>query len=440
MKKIIPITLLLSSLFLGCGGGSSSNKEESSSTETTTINKSFDNSLRGEWIYIYDNKKVYIDDTFEHTIRKIDDNLIQVTKDDLTYYLMRFGTNTTTVKGNLYDDSSLNSSISKAISRVSSRIGSMNVILKHYKDSDNNKEQKLENDTSFEFDNVQSGEYTLIASTEDVNNPLSVSSKVYIEGEEISLGGFKLVSDDGYNFKTEFSIENSQNGYLFGNQTVYSGKMIIKNIGNKEGTGLNYSFTSDSPYIASMHNEIILGTVEVNSSIKIPFDITFNILDKTKVDIPINVTITDALNHKWYDTVFLHVYQTPMHLNIATKEANVKGYIIDDGHNVKQIDTGTSTIILPYKAGESYYLVLSSPNKNDETPYSIALDTDTMDFSTFQNTGIYEPNDKESEATTLKVGESLISYLHKGDIDYFKLDMTTSLDNGLFSPPQMPFK
>ena len=453
----------------------------------------FDESLRGEWIYIHNNTKVYIDENFNENIIKVDDKLIQVEKDGTSYYLMRQGTNHTVVKGNLYEESStINKSIARVQSRLAGRrIGGMNVILKHYTDKKNDKEEIADETGKFKFQNVQTGRYTLVATQpkrivpkkvleeekptivdekettieeknatlkdeeqiiEKENNIISeeeiveedenptVEADVYIHGEEITLGGFKLVSDDGYNYKTEFVIENSDSGYLFANQTIYRGKMIINNIGNKEGTGLNYTFTSDSPYIQTMNNDIVLGTIEAGQSKEIPFSISFNILDKNSVNIPLEVKIKDANNNEWFDTVFLQVYQTPMYLNIATKEANVKGYIIEDGHNLKKIDTSGISIILPYKVGEKYFLVLTNPSINNETPYSIGIDTDTLDFSTFQNTGIYEPNNSESEATTIKMNESILSYLHKGDIDYFIIDMTNMEDIGKFSPPQMPFR
>jgi len=498
----------------------------------------FDESLRGEWIYIHNNTKVYIDENFNENIIKVDDKLIQVEKDGTSYYLMRQGTNHTVVKGNLYEESStINKSIARVQSRLAGhRIGGMKVILKHYTDKKNDKEEIADETGKFKFQNVQTGRYTLVATQpkrivpkkvleeekptivdekettieekndtlkdeqetiieekndtlkdeqetiieeknntlkdeqetiiEEKNNTLkdeeqiiekenniiseeeiveedenpTVEADVYIHGEEITLGGFKLVSDDGYNYKTEFVIENSDSGYLFANQTIYRGKMIINNIGNKEGTGLNYTFTSDSPYIQTMNNDIVLGTIEAGQSKEIPFSISFNILDKNSVNIPLEVKIKDANNNEWFDTVFLQVYQTPMYLNIATKEANVKGYIIEDGHNLKKIDTSGISIILPYKVGEKYFLVLTNPSINNETPYSIGIDTDTLDFSTFQNTGIYEPNNSESEATTIKMNESILSYLHKGDIDYFIIDMTNMEDIGKFSPPQMPFR
>ena len=60
-----------------------------------------------------------------------------------------------------------------------------------------------------------------------------------------------------------------------------------------------------------MDTDIVLGTVDVNKSIEIPFSVTFNILDKSTVSIPVDVTIKDANNNEWIDTIFLHVYQTP---------------------------------------------------------------------------------------------------------------------------------
>jgi len=440
MKQIlfVCITMILV-LFSGCGAEdkvkdavANTLKDDKTTLSSETVSN-FDESLRGEWIYVHNGEKVYIDENFEESIVKIDDKLLEIEKDGVINHLIRYGVNDTTVKGNLYQEEDTKRSISRALNKV----GNINVILKHHMDHKNDKTQILRDSGEFEFTDVKTGKYILQASTED---NISVEAEVDIYGEEISLGGFKLVSDDGYNFKTEFIINNSKGGYLFGDQNTYNGTILIKNIGTKKGRGLNYTFNSDSPYIANISSEIVLGTVDVNKSIEIPFSVTFNILDKTTVSIPLNVTIKDANGNEWLDTIFLHVYQTPMYVNITTKEANVKGYIIENAHELKQINTSNSSIVLPYKAGESYYLVLSNPNIDSETPYSIGVDVETLPFDTFRDTSAHEPNNKEIDAKSIKVGESTISYLHESDIDYFIIDMSNSDDVGLFSPPQMPFK
>jgi hypothetical protein len=438
MNKILLICTAIVVLLNGCGGGDKPSQDTINNLTTPTATSSFDETLRGEWIYVSDGKKVYIDENFNQAISKVDDTLIVIQKDGVDYHLIRYGINTTTVTGDLYQSTDSQQSLQRATQTATSRIGNINIVLKHYLDETKNKSEDLDSTGEFEFTNVQTGNYTFEANTEE--NDTIVSAKVDVYGEEISIGSFKLVSDDGDNFKTEYTIDNTKNGYLFGDQTLYTGKLIIKNIGKEKGTGLNYTFSSDSPYIAQMSTETVLGTVDVNESINIPFNITFNILDKTMVSIPINVLIKDAVGNSWTDTFFMHVYQTPMYLHIATQEANIKGYIINEAHELTQVDTGDATIILPYKAGESYYLVLSNPNVNNETSYSIGLDVDTLDFENFQDTSAYEPNNKEEDATVLKMRENIISYLHEGDIDYYKLDMSGSTDTGVLSPPQMPFK
>ena len=440
MKKLIVLSLATALILLsGCGEEANSNDifEEGAngnSIESSVADESsdFDESLRGEWIYVHNGEKVYIDENFDEKILKVDNTLLTIAREGVDYHLIRYGINTTVVTGNLYKSSS-----SLRMNRDASSVGNVNIVLKHYVDKKKDKKQTVSSTGEFTFRDVQTGSYTFEATTED---NMTVSADVDIYGEELSLGSFKLVSDNGYNFKTEYMINNSKGGYLFGDQTTYDGKLLIKNIGNKKGTGLNYTFSSDSPYISQMSADIVLGTVDVNKSIEIPFNVTFNILDKTTVSIPIDVTIKDANGNEWNDTLFVHVYQTPMYLNIATQKANIKGYIIDEAHQLQQIDTGDATIVLPYKAGQSYYLVLSNPNIDNETLYSIGLDSEALDFENFQDTSAYEPNNQESEATTLKMKESLISYLHEGDIDYYKLDMSSSEDIGLYSPPQMPFK
>ena len=448
MKKLIflYVSILLLTLS-GCGGGGEDDADSITNPGTETGNtgntggeeeSSFDESLRGQWIYVHNGNKIYIDENFKYPITKTDDNLLTVQQSGTNYHLIRYGNDTTTVSGTIYDENGAQSSARRALQRSMNNIGSIDIILKHYKDEKRNKEKSIPSTGDFQFENVQTGKYTLEASTEDEN--VTVTAEVDIQGEEVTLGSFKLVSDDGYNFKTTYSIRNSKDGYIFGDQTTYTGFLLIKNIGEKKGVGLNYDFSTDSPYISSMSNDIVMGTVDVNKSIKVPFEITFNILDKPSVSVPIEVAIHDANGNKWNDTLFIHVYQTPMYLHIATQKANIKGYIIDEAHQLKQVNTGDATITLPYLAGKSYYLVLSNPTINNETAYSIGLDIDAEDFEGFQNTSVLEPNNKESEATSINMRESIISYLHEGDIDYFKLNMNGDADAGIHSPPQIPFR
>lgn len=439
MEKIVILVVALF-LLVGCGSSDGDKKTTSEKTKTPvqqTNSSNFDASLRGNWMYINDGTVVYIDENFKYPVKKRSSTLIEITKDNKVYHLMRSGIDTTIVKGDLYSNNNAQRSIARGLRASYNDIGSIDVILQHVKDKKNKKEKKLKKTGDFSFQNVTSGEYTLQAKS-DTN--LSVKAKVDVSGEEVSLGSFKLVSNDGYNFKTDFVVENSDDGYFYGNLKTYTGKLEIHNIGNKQGTGLNYSFHTDSGYVEHFSNDVVLGTVEVNKSIEIPFSIAFTVIDKARVTIPLNITIKDVHNHEWNDTVFFHVYQTPMTINIKSKESNVNGYIIAPGNKLTKIDASDASIEVPYRAGKNYYLVLSNPDIKKETAYSIGVNAPTLSFDTFQDTSSYEPNDIQSQAVTMKPNENIISYLHVGDIDYYKIDMSTSRDVGLYSPPQVPFR
>ena len=429
--KIILI-FIVSIIFIACGGGEETTSSSSSNDNTLIKNESTNtiaDNLKGEWIYISSGDKIYIDDNFKYEITVEDNNLISIEKNNKTYHLLRSGINDASVSGDIYtqDDKY----------RKVSSIGNIDIILQHITDKQNKKEQRLEKTGNFKFDNVKSGKYIITAKTD---NNLSIETNIDIYGEEISLGSFKLVNKDGYNFKADFIIENSDSGYLYGNLKTYIGKLKIKNIGTKKGSGLNFSFKATNPYIAEFSNDIVLGTVDINKTKEIPFKISFNILDTTIQTIPMEVTINDANKNHWTDSVFFHVYQTPMKISIKTKESNIKGYIVSDGHQLTKINTSNEIITIPYRQGKKYYLVLSNPNINNETPYSIGVDTDTLSFESFQDTSAHEPNNNEEEAFTIKPNENIVSYLHEGDIDYYIIDMSSNTDVGLYSPPVVPFK
>lgn len=440
MKNII-IVFSIALLIAGCGGaGDSSKGADTINTpkgddinNQPNVNANLPESLRGEWMYVHSAELIYIDETFPYAITSKSPTLISTTQGGNIYYLMRSGIDTTTLNGSLYTQNS----VTPSPARGYGNIGSLDVILEHVIDKKNKKEKKLNNTGDFTFENVKSGDYELTATT-DTN--LTVKAEVDVHGEEVTLGNFKLVLEDGYNFKTEFVIDNAENGYFYGNQQVYTGKFIVHNIGSKRGTGLNYSFSTDSGYVANYSNVNVLGSVEVGSSLEIDFQISFNVIDAAKKTIPLEVTIRDAYNNEWVDTIFFHVYQTPLDINIATSSSSVKGYVIAPGNQLIPIDMSNGTLRIPYRAGKKYTLVLSNPSIDTETAYSIGIDTSTESFITFNQTSAHEPNNIESEAKTIHVGESIISYLHVGDIDYFTIDMSSDEDVGITTPPQVPFQ
>lgn len=439
MKTIKNMTIIGTLLFLtACGGGGDGDSATpSTSNNTDTANSTtFNESLRGKWVYIHNGSEIDLNENFKGAIDIKDSNLLQVSTSSSSHYLLRKGNVSSTVKGSLYKETTTTSPVSRSLRYQN--ISSMNVVLGNINDSKLKKETSPNSTGTFEFNRVTSGSYFIKA--EDEEQKLSVETKVDIYENVVTLGSFKLVSDDGYNFKTDFIIDNSDNGYMYGNFKTYTGKLRIHNIGSEEGTGLNYSFSTDDPYVAKFSTQKVLGSVAVDQSIDVPFEISFNMLDKSSHTVPVNVTINDAFNNTWTDTVFLHVFQESMQINIATESANVKGYIIIPGHNLVPINTSNETILVPYREGENYILVLSSSSIKDETSYSIGINAPVDSFEEFSQTSAHEPNNTEHEAHSIQLGEAIVSFLHKNDIDFFKIDMTSNSDAGSYSPPLPPFQ
>ncbi|HPM48146.1 MAG TPA: hypothetical protein PL056_13860, partial [bacterium] len=66
---------------------------------------------------------------------------------------------------------------------------------------------------------------------------------------------------------------------------------------------------------------------------------------------------------------------------------------------------------------------------NKETVYSISVGSWNSekwesDKESFTDVSNYEPNEMESQSKTIKIGQQITSYLHKGDLDFWIIDMS----------------
>ena len=93
-------------------------------------------------------------------------------------------------------------------------------------------------------------------------------------------------------------------------------------------------------------------------------------------------------------------------------------------HKVKDIDIGSyGTIQLPLVSDEEYHLLLSNSSFKNETAYSLGINKAPQSFETFDETSAQEPNNQESTASTVSLNESIVSYLHATDLDYWKISL-----------------
>ncbi|MEA2018878.1 MAG: hypothetical protein U9N59_10560, partial [Campylobacterota bacterium] len=164
------------------------------------------------------------------------------------------------------------------------------------------------------------------------------------------------------------------------------------------------------------------GSVLPKSYKDIPLNFKFNPIYFNQKTINIDVKIQDVNNNIWKDSFSFEIYKGSIDINIATKSSSIKGYIIMPNTNsIKNIDIENGTISLPLLKDKKYHLVLSNPSLENETAYSIGVNKATEDLTSFSATASHEPNDKESQSNDIAIDQSIISYLHFGDLDYWTI-------------------
>ena len=376
----------------------------------------------GKWVYIHNGNVLNIlSDTNLNGFGAIDDNLIKITEDGVQYSLMRSSVANTQIKGKI----DTISTTSESPARRASDIANINVILENLLDSNIKTEVTTDALGNFTDHTLPSGTYSIGAT--DGNNELHTTVTLVDEDED--LGTFKLTGKDLYNFKAELLLDQE---FVYGDDNTYTGKIRIHNISDSvTGYGLSYEINVTDDYIKDFNADIAsaLGSVPPKTYKDIAITFKTNGMHKNEKGVNVLVKIKDANSNLWLDNFKFSIYKAPVDINIATKTANIKGYLIMPNTNeIKQINMSSGTITVPTLSDTYYSIVFSNPSLTEETVYSMGVDiVADNDFTVFTNTSADEPNNKESEAKILITGEETMSYLHLTDVDYWKISTPENL-------------
>ena len=438
--KLFLISLSILVLFSACGDNAVGNLDDANSD--TKANLPYSKAKYGQWLYVDSDDSISLTSTGIKyngyissknkisTLKESEENLFVVTTvGGETKYLMRDSSSSLKVVANVTNVSTASQSSSLHKSGLSN-VGSIKVLLKNLDDSSlSKKDITVKSDGKIEVSNITSGEYEIVI--EDGKGK-SASTKISIEKDVQDLGIFTLKKKSLHNFKSEVILKDHSKykQYIYGYEGLkYSGVIRVTNIGSVEATGLSYEFNATDEKLSSFVTENILGTVEAGKYKDIPFTISFKQLDKIQRDVKIKIKIQDVNNNVWNDYVTLRVYKRPIALNITTNTSSVKGYVVVSGHKLVPISTSNSKIYLPYIPSTTYSLLLANSDLVGETTYSVGLDTAVLSVDDLTKTGIYEPNNKESEATKIELNSAIVAYLHRGDLDIYTLSMANSTED-----------
>jgi len=360
-------------------------------------------------------------------ISPVDNNLLSITLDDdrdTSFVLVR----------NSITDASLslhvkNLSPTLFKSPGMGGVGGIEVVVENINDSGDSKSKKTSNDGSAEIDDITSGDYNIIIAG------MSIKQEII---DYLNAGNFYLVQDN-YNYKIALSnstpeiYSHERDDPLSGRS--YNIEIEVHNIGSKDASATTISSWTDDNTIELISKDEILGTIEPGKTRK--HTVTLNTtpfsslgISKPYHDVEIFLELGDVDGNIWEDSVFIRIFEKEIPIYIYTKDISSydNPFILVSPHR-EIIQTRSKNIVyVPYRPDAQYKLLAHSLSVDRETVYGIgvgAWDSEWWDEEkeTFTDVSSYEPNNKESEAKTIKIGQKIISYLHKGDLDFWIIDM-----------------
>jgi fibronectin type 3 domain-containing protein len=385
----------------------------------------------GEWIrmdtgetWYISNKFIKINGTYATTsisFTQESDRVAQVTQGGRIYYLFASRIATATVTGTVVIDGTAASAYARAAG------GGREVVLTN---QNNESVVSATTDTNgvFEAGGIIAGDTYRV--TVD-----GKSSLITPNADGDNLGTFTVT--DGLNFKIKIGPSEGQEMpllYADGSSTWLS--LTIENTGTEDCTAATYDISYDSGLQVSIDADRVLGTIEPGKSKTLPISVRCSSLEAASAFKKINLTLTDTIAKKqWHDSVSIKFHKATMVFSIQSN-TGISGVVItpnDKAYPFTHSGTSTATTLTLPSSTEDYLVVFSGATAETEARYSFGINTEPdTNWASFIDTGNYEPNNTESTATSISASK-IMSYLHKNDIDYYRIPYNESI-----LPPAVP--
>jgi hypothetical protein len=350
------------------------------------------------------------------TLAKQSDRVIEVTEGGRKYYLYASRTATASFTGKIagFDQSGL------AVQRsLAGGKGWAHVVINDL-DSGEETTTTTDKDGNFTADEIIPGDEYQI--TPEGGTPTTVTP--IADGDDVGT----ITVTSGANFKISLKPSSSSTDMtrLYANQESYNDfEIVIENTGTADCTAATYSleFASDL-IVKSVPTSQILGTIEPGKTKEIPIQVNCRQIQNEYEYEKIGITINDTINDKqWHDSVSLKYNKVPVNFNIRSNKP-VSGVIIAptaQAYSFRNVSSATVTV--PWSS-KDYLVVFSGATADTEAVYSLGVGvTPDSDFDAFLEPGNYEQNNTEAAATTIATQDKIMSYLHKNDIDYYKVNL-----------------
>ena len=309
MKNIFVLSLIFLVLlsFNGCGSDSEDSTDLNNSSYDNDISNiingeedSSDNAQStrnskywGDWREVKSQKKLYITSKTDLKIDEVGADLIKIEDN----YYFRFGSRNVDFAGNVQSDK--NGAIAKSIKGFED-IGGIDILLRNLKDGNIETSTKTETDGTFQNKDLPTGDYSMKIES----NSKIVELNVSLVQDNEDLGSFTLIPKGLANFKISFESDSDT---LYANEKLYTGKIIVKNVGYDIGTGLNYSISLNGA--KSFQENSSIGSIPKGTIKEIPVSFSFSEQFENVKDYKLVVEITSAKNYHWKEETIIQVHK-----------------------------------------------------------------------------------------------------------------------------------
>jgi len=446
MKKLaaIIITVLLGFSFSACDALfdiSDEDNDKPTTEEPAFETQKYPKEFWGEWIrmdtgdtwYIASNSiNVYDRELSKDrelvaavSLIKQSDRVTEVTEDARKYYLYASRTTTSNFCGKIASFDSVLKNISRA---AGSGLGGISVIISNLNNKAETVTVNTDSEGKFAAEDVIAGdEYEITAGGQ------TTGVLPYANGDDIGT----ITVTEGVNFKTGIKPKATtvDMNRLYATQNLYTLNIEIENTGTEDCTAALYSLEFDDDLIIQPGTVSgILGTIEPGKKRIIEVTLACKEIQNEYEFKKIGITIDDPISGKsWNDSVSIKFHKVPVDFNVRSNSP-VSGVIITPNANAYYFRTGNSasvrdayltSLTMPWST-DDYLVVISGATADTEAVYSLGINVipDT-NFTSFRDLANYESNNTETEAALVNMQNKIMSYLHKNDIDYFKINLGT---------------
>jgi len=392
----------------------------------------------GEWLrmdtgenWYISNKSILVNkDTKRNvSLKKQSDRVIEVTEEGRKYYLFASRVNNGRFTGSL---ANMLSTGRQTIGRTISGIGGINITIGNLGNSADSSTTKSDDKGVFVFEGTPGDNY--IVTVDEQNTVITPNAN----GDDIGT----ITVTNGLNFKVSIkSLSDLQSLYAGIGGGGYDFTIEIENTGTEDCTAAQYNIVlGDGLTLVSGLTIGLVRTIEPGKKREIPITLKCDPISNEYVFKKLAITIEDSFTHKiWEDSVSIKFNQATVNFTVKS-QSPVNGIVITPNGKAYHFQTDqyygywagqpsgkyTAAVAVPW-SDKDFLIVFSGAVADTETVYAFGVNSPGIPYgyywAGFLDAANFEPNNTESNATTIQSGAKILSYLHKNDIDYYRVNI-----------------